>query len=145
MQITVERDQTEFTRLSQLGDILGLTPMEVGMVHKGLADKAFRNQAEQILADAKLKLGTVDQINDPTAKAGTVLQSSEKAGTQVAPGTTVNLVVANGQVTVKDMTGFTVDAATKELEALSLTVTKDDLGPCAEGQAPNTVLSMQFR
>jgi hypothetical protein len=53
VQITVERDQTEFTRLSQLGDILGLTPMEVGMVHKGLADKAFRNQAEQILADGK--------------------------------------------------------------------------------------------
>jgi serine/threonine-protein kinase len=107
-------------------------------VIEGLSQDA----AEKILADAKLKLGTVEQTNNPTAKAGTVLQSSQKAGTQVTPGTTVNLVVANGQVTVKDMTGFTVDAATKELEALSLTVTKNDLGPCTDGQAPNTVLSM---
>ena len=32
--ITLERDQSEFTRLAQLGDVLGLTQYEVGMVHK---------------------------------------------------------------------------------------------------------------
>ena len=53
VQITIERDQSEFTRLTQLGDILGLNQMEVGMVHKGLADKAFRAQAEQMLGDGK--------------------------------------------------------------------------------------------
>ena len=53
VQITIERDQSEFTRLTQLGDILGLNQMEVGSVHKGLADKAFRAQAEQMLADGK--------------------------------------------------------------------------------------------
>jgi hypothetical protein len=53
VQITIERDQSEFTRLTQLGDILGLNQMEVGTVHKGLADKAFRAQAEQLLGDGK--------------------------------------------------------------------------------------------
>ncbi|WP_417555811.1 Stk1 family PASTA domain-containing Ser/Thr kinase [Microbacterium sp.] len=107
-------------------------------VIEGLSQDA----AEKILTDAKLKLGTVEQRNDPTAKVGTVLQSSETAGTKVTPGTTVNLVVANGQVTVNNLTGFTMDAATRELEALSLTVTKTDLGACTAGQSPNTVLSM---
>ena len=53
VQITIERDQSEFTRLSQLGDILGLNQFEVGSVHKGLADKAYRAQAEQILGDGR--------------------------------------------------------------------------------------------
>ena len=53
VQITLERDQSEFTRLAQLGDILGMNQMEVGMVHKGLADKAFRAQAEQMLGDGR--------------------------------------------------------------------------------------------
>jgi len=51
-------------------------------------------------------------------------------------------VVANGKVTVEDMTGFTMDAATKKLEALSLTVTPTEVGACTDGQSPNTVLSM---
>ena len=53
VQITIERDQSEFTRLSQLGDILGLNQFEVGSVHKGLADKAYRAQAEQVLGDGR--------------------------------------------------------------------------------------------
>ena len=43
VRINIERDQSEFKRLSQLGDILGLNMMEVGQVHKDLADKAFRD------------------------------------------------------------------------------------------------------
>ena len=51
VRITIERDQSEFTRLQQLGEILGLNMMEIGEVHKGLSDKAFRAQAEQMLSD----------------------------------------------------------------------------------------------
>ncbi|WP_286303155.1 Stk1 family PASTA domain-containing Ser/Thr kinase [Microbacterium suwonense] len=107
-------------------------------VIEGLSQDA----AKKVLKDAGLELGTIEQTNDPRAAAGTVLHSSQEAGEQVTPGTTVNLVVANGKVTIKDMTGFTVNAATKELEALALTAAPNELGPCAEGQAPNTVLSM---
>ncbi|MGQ7312679.1 Stk1 family PASTA domain-containing Ser/Thr kinase [Microbacterium arabinogalactanolyticum] len=101
-----------------------------------------QDDATKVLKDNGLVLGTIEQTNDPTAKAGTVLHSSQEAGTKVAPGTIVNLVVANGKVTVEDMTGFTMDAATKKLEALSLTVTPTEVGACTDGQSPNTVLSM---
>ncbi|WP_193597455.1 Stk1 family PASTA domain-containing Ser/Thr kinase [Microbacterium sp. YJN-G] len=107
-------------------------------VVEGLSQDA----AKQLIADAGLELGTVRQLSDPRAAAGTVLEASQDAGTELPPGTTVNLKVANGVVTIKDVTGFTMDAATKELEDLALTVTTSDLGPCGEGQAPNTVISM---
>ena len=42
--VVVERDESEFARLSQLGDVLGLTQFDVGHVHKELAETAFRNQ-----------------------------------------------------------------------------------------------------
>lgn len=45
-QIVTQRDNTEFVRLGQLGSLLGLTPKEVGDVHKGLAEQAFKQQAQ---------------------------------------------------------------------------------------------------
>lgn len=39
-QIVIDRDESEFVRLAQLGDILGLTPADVSGVHKGLAEQA---------------------------------------------------------------------------------------------------------
>ncbi|WP_309127180.1 Stk1 family PASTA domain-containing Ser/Thr kinase [Microbacterium sp.] len=107
-------------------------------VLEGLSQEAARNAIE----DARLELGTVRQENDPDAAAGTVLQASAEAESEVAPGTVVNLVVANGRVTVEDMTGWTMDAATKQLESLGLTATPAELGACTEGQVPNAVISM---
>jgi hypothetical protein len=45
-QIVTQRDNTEFVRLGQLGEILGLAPKEVADVHKGLAEQAFTQQAK---------------------------------------------------------------------------------------------------
>lgn len=42
------RDEDEFTRLSQLGDILGLTQMDVYSVHTGLAEQAYRQQVQAV-------------------------------------------------------------------------------------------------
>lgn len=47
--ITLERDPAEFTRLSQLGDVLGLSPADCGAVHSGLAEQAYRANAQQLL------------------------------------------------------------------------------------------------
>lgn len=57
--MVVERDESEFARLSQLGDILGLNVMEVGQVHKELAEQAFRNQVSSVQTqrDALLAAG----------------------------------------------------------------------------------------
>ena len=45
--MVVERDSSEFARLSQLGDILGLSPIEINSVHSGLAEQAYRSQVQQ--------------------------------------------------------------------------------------------------
>lgn len=45
-QIVTQRDDTEFVRLGQLGQILGMNPKEVAEVHKGLAEQAFSQQAK---------------------------------------------------------------------------------------------------
>jgi len=107
-------------------------------VLEGLSQDA----AKKIIAESNLTLGTVRQQNDPRAQAGTVLEASQAAGDQVPPGTPVNLVVANGKVTIEDMTGWTVDSAQKALEKLALTAAPTELGPCSDGQSPNTVISM---
>jgi len=101
-----------------------------------------QDAAKKALEDAGLELGTVTQKNDANAAAGTVLAASESAESEVAPGTVVNLEVANGKVVIEDMTGWTMDAAAKQLEKLGLTANPAELGACTDGQSPNTVLSM---
>ena len=46
--VVVERDSSEFARLSQLGDVLGLSPIEIGQVHSQLAEQAYRSQVQQV-------------------------------------------------------------------------------------------------
>ena len=46
--MVVERDSSEFARLSQLGDLLGLSPLEISGVHSGLAEQAYRAQVQQV-------------------------------------------------------------------------------------------------
>ena len=44
----MQRDESEFARLSNLGDVLGLTPMDINAVHTGLAEQAFRHQVQMV-------------------------------------------------------------------------------------------------
>jgi hypothetical protein len=65
--VTVERDQMEFMRLAQLGDILGLSPFEIQKIHASLAEQAFERNVEQILADGRMtpeKEKMVQQIQE---------------------------------------------------------------------------------
>ncbi|MEJ1092728.1 Stk1 family PASTA domain-containing Ser/Thr kinase [Microbacterium istanbulense] len=97
--------------------------------------------AKQALTDAGLIFGTVRQQNDPGAPAGRVLEASEEADTEVAPRTVVNLVVASGEVTLEDVSGWTLDAAVKKLEELGLTAKPVELTDCTATD-PATVVSM---
>ncbi len=81
-----------------------------------------QDAATAAIAQAGLQLGTITPQNDNDLAAGTVISSDPADGTSVPAGTTVNLVVASGRVAIKDVRGYTVDAATRELEALGLTV-----------------------
>ena len=44
LSLPAERNESEFARLSQLGDILGLSQVDVNSVHQGLAEQAFKEQ-----------------------------------------------------------------------------------------------------
>ena len=65
----------------------------------------------------------------------------EKEAAEVAPGTVVNLVVASGKVTLTDLAGWTLAAATTNLESLGLTATPVESADCP-ATAPPTVVSM---
>lgn len=47
--VVLERDASEFGRLSQLGDVLGLTQLDVMKVHTDMAEEAYRNQVKNLI------------------------------------------------------------------------------------------------
>ena len=97
-----------------------------------------QDAASAALDDAGLTLGSVTQRNDAALAAGTVISADQAEGASVAVGTVVNIVVASGKITINDVTGYTVEAAKRELEAVELTVTtKED--PSCPAAAPPTV------
>jgi serine/threonine protein kinase len=97
--------------------------------------------AKKALADAGLELGTVIERNDKELAADTVISASEKADDEVAPKTVINLVVASGKVTLTDLSGWTVDAATTNLTDLGLTASPEEQADCPATDPP-TVDSM---
>lgn len=97
--------------------------------------------AKAALTEASLELGTVTPRNDKALKADTVMSASEDADDEVAPGTVVDLVVASGKVTLTDLTGWTVDAATTNLTDLGLVATPVEETDCPPTDPP-TVSSM---
>ena len=95
--------------------------------------------AGRTLTISGLHVEKTNQIPSESA-AGTVLSSDPTAGTAVAPGTGVTLVISSGLRTcrIPDVTGKTAEAATSAIKkacAVSVTVTTE---PC--DAAPNTVL-----
>ncbi|GGD27473.1 putative serine/threonine-protein kinase PknB [Microbacterium faecale] len=81
-----------------------------------------------------LMLGRVFPQNEPGVERGTVLNaqvggSDVEPGDEVLQGSSVDLTVATGRVTVADLTGFTIDAAKRILEEelqLDVEVEKDN-------------------
>lgn len=101
-------------------------------------DGITEDEARSALESAGLSLGLVQRRPDPALADGVVMSSSVASGTEVAKGTTVNLVVASGKVVMVDYTGYPVDVAQRELESeeLQLVVrTQEDPG-CAATTPP---------
>lgn len=76
--MVIERDESEFARLSQLGDILGLTPFDVSGVHQGLAEQAFRNQAQALLADGTLTAEKSESLTKMREQMGLPQEAANK-------------------------------------------------------------------
>ena len=102
-----------------------------------------QDAATAAITGAGLQLGTVTSQNDKDLAAGTVMSSDPVEGASVAAGTMVNLVVASGRVAIDDVRGYTVDAATRELEDVGLTVTAQE-DPNCPGADPSTVQSQSL-
>ncbi len=81
--------------------------------------------ATTALTGAGLSLGAVRTQNDPDLAAGTVISADQKEGSQVAAGTSVNLIVASGNVTLVDVVGYTQDAAQRTLTADDVRLTPE--------------------
>lgn len=99
------------------------------------------DDATNALKAAGLELGTVIQRNDKALAANTVISASEKADSELDPGTVINLVVASGKVTLTDLVGWTVDAATTNLTDLGLVAAPTPTADCPATE-PATVHSM---
>lgn len=98
--------------------------------------------AKDALSEAGLELGSVIQRNDPDSAADTVLEVADVVeGDEVPPKTVVNLIVASGRVTLPDVSGWTLDAATERLKELGLNPLQVESADCP-ATSPETVSTM---
>ncbi|GAA1703371.1 Stk1 family PASTA domain-containing Ser/Thr kinase [Microbacterium sediminicola] len=111
--------QHEITVYVSMGQEMSTVPTVVGL---------SQDAASAALEQAGLTLGTVIARNDASLSAGTVISSNPDAETSVPAGSTVDLVVATGRVVINDVTGYTVEAATRELEAADTQLTVETQG-----------------
>ncbi len=79
--------------------------------------------AQTALEDAGFTVTTQEQDSE-TVEAGLVIETNPSAGTEVAAGTEVKMIVSTGfgDIVVPDFAGMTVDDATKAAEDAGLTI-----------------------
>jgi serine/threonine-protein kinase len=76
--------------------------------------------ATAALEGAGFTVGTVTPGYSPNALVGAVVGSDPKAGTRVAAGSVVDIVVSNGKISIPDVVGMSVSQATGLLQGSSL-------------------------
>ncbi len=127
------------------------TPITV-YVSKGREAIAVPDVRNKSLTDAKtdleaagLKPGTETRTTSPTVAADVVLDTDPESGASVEVGSTVNFTISNGSVTLPDVTGQTLEAASSYLSAENLQLTpvpKPDSGCASEPGSPVTQQSL---
>ncbi|KAF5954351.1 hypothetical protein HYC85_007207 [Camellia sinensis] len=105
-QITTKRDDSEYLLLNQLGAILGLTNKEIVEVHRSLAEQAFKQQAEVILADGQLTKVRVEQLSELQKQVGLPPQYAQKiikSITTTKMAAALETAVAQGRLSIKEI------------------------------------------
>ncbi|KAJ8554270.1 hypothetical protein K7X08_024948 [Anisodus acutangulus] len=105
-QITTKKDDSEYVLLSQLGSILGLTDKEIVEVHRSLAEQAFRQQAEVILADGQLTKVRMEQLNELQKNVGLPPQYAQniiKSITTTKLAAALETAVGQGRLSIKEI------------------------------------------
>lgn len=105
-QIVVKKDTNEFLRLGQLGNILGLSSKEVADVHKGLAEQAFRQQAQVILADGQLSKARVQQLSELQKQLGLPSDSAQKVISSIVNTkmrSAIETAISSGKLSIEEV------------------------------------------
>ncbi|KAF3611373.1 hypothetical protein DY000_02044615 [Brassica cretica] len=105
-QITTKRDDSEYLLLNQLGGILGLTSKEIVNIHVSLAEQAFRQQAEVILADGQLTKARVEQLDELQKEVGLPQPQAEKVIKNITTTKMANAIetaVNQGRLNIKQI------------------------------------------
>ncbi|ROR65584.1 Stk1 family PASTA domain-containing Ser/Thr kinase [Agrococcus jenensis] len=90
-------------------------------------------QARQALEAGGFSVGSVTRENSSTVPQDLVISTDPSAGTDVARGATVNLVLSSGLVDVPNVLERPIAAAAEELSALGLTVDRRFTTRCRGG------------
>ncbi|GAB4824285.1 hypothetical protein Ancab_007172 [Ancistrocladus abbreviatus] len=105
-QITTKKDNTEYLYLNQLGGILGLTRKEIVEVHRSLAEQAFRQQAEVILADGQLTKARIEQLNEAQKQVGLPPEYAQKVIKSITTSkmaAAIETAIAQGRLNIKQI------------------------------------------
>ncbi|UCR88228.1 Stk1 family PASTA domain-containing Ser/Thr kinase [Mycetocola spongiae] len=89
-----------------------------------------REQAEAKLKEQGLLLGAVSTQSAPAAAAGIVLSTLPAAGEAVAPGSTVDLTVSDGQTSIQDVRGQPLTVASDTMSKAGLNVISQPDASC---------------
>ncbi|GLJ44162.1 hypothetical protein SUGI_0921430 [Cryptomeria japonica] len=106
MQVRKRVDKTEFLRLKQLREILGLTQEESSVVHISYSEQAFRKKAEVILADGQLSKERMEILNElqkqlelPDESAQKIIKSITKTKISGA----IEAALSQGKITIEQI------------------------------------------
>lgn len=105
-EITTKKDDSEYIFLNQLGGILGLSTKEIVEVHRGLAEQAFRQQAEVILADGQLTKARVEQLNELQKQVGLPSEYAQKiikGITTTKMAAAIETAIGQGRLNIKQI------------------------------------------
>ncbi|CAI8596921.1 unnamed protein product [Vicia faba] len=105
-QITKKKNDSEYIILNQLGGILGLSGKDIVDVHRSLAEKAFKQQAEVILADGQLTKAKVEQLNNLQKEVGLPEEYAQKvikSITTTKMAAAIETAVTQGRLNIKQI------------------------------------------
>ncbi|MFC9559715.1 Stk1 family PASTA domain-containing Ser/Thr kinase [Agromyces sp. NPDC056965] len=144
------------------GEVINTDPPAHEIVDNGTAVTVFVSTGRQAVAIPDLRNKTLEQAkadltalglvpgvetreSSPTVPGDTVLGTTPEAGASAELGTTVDFRISSGMVTLTDVTGQTLEAATSYLAAENLQLTavpKPDASCKAEPGSPVTRQSL---
>ncbi|KAI3994230.1 hypothetical protein MKX01_012487 [Papaver californicum] len=105
-QITTKKDNSEYLLLNKLGVILGLTGQEIVEVHRGLAEQAYRQQAEVLLADGQMSRARFEQLSEVAKQVGLQPEYAQKINeniTNTKMAAAIETAVGQGRLNIKQI------------------------------------------